>query len=104
MGGVPRVPSHGPGLDGVPPRPGMGYPPRPGMGYPPGPGTGYPPRPGMGYPPSPSIASTCYAACSMPLAFTQEDFLVEVCALNCDNKWNLMYVMVNSLLMMNEEL
>ena len=30
------------------------------------------PRSGWGY----SIACTCYAACGMPLAFTQEDFLV----------------------------
>ena len=82
-----------------PPRPGMGYPPDLGQGtpwtwdrVPPGPGTGYPPppkdlrwctpetwdeyppRPGMGYPHS--IASTCYEAGGMPLAFTQEDFLV----------------------------
>ena len=72
-----------PGLDGVPPRPGMGNPPGPGMGYPPGPGM-VPPGPGMGYPPDLGrgtpltwdIASTCYAAGSMPVAFTQEDFLV----------------------------
>ena len=61
--------------------------PQPGMGYPPGPGMGYPPRPGIGSPfpqtwdgvPPPrqvSIANTCYAAGGMPLAFTQEDFLV----------------------------
>ena len=54
------------------------------MGYPPGPGTGSPPpRPGTGYPPpdqvwirQSSTASTCYAAGGVPLAFTQEDFLV----------------------------
>ena len=81
----------GPGQDGVPPdQVWMGYPPRPGMGYLPEtwdgvpplrPGIGYPPRPGMGYPlprppPNWDIASTCYAAGGMPLAFTQEDFLV----------------------------
>ena len=33
--------------------------------------------PGMGYPPRQiSIGSTCYTAGGMPLAFTQEDFLV----------------------------
>ena len=42
---------------------------------------GYPPQPGLDGVPSPphrqsSIASTCYAAGGMPLAFTQEDFLV----------------------------
>ena len=41
---------------------------------------GYPPpaRSGWGTPPPQtiSIASTCYAADGMPLAFTQEDFLV----------------------------
>ena len=88
--------------DGVPPRPGMGYPPdlrwgtpqtwdgvlpqtwdgvppRPEMGYPPQTWDWVPPRPGTRYPPQPrqiSIASTCYAAGGMPLAFTQEDFLV----------------------------
>ena len=42
-----------------------------------------PHRDWMGYPPPPpigrqsSIASTCYAEGSMPLAFTQEDFLVD---------------------------
>ena len=54
-------------------------------GYPPGQvwmvgGTqGTPHHDWMGYPPPTSIASTCYAAGGMPLAFTQEDFLV-VCA------------------------
>ena len=63
--GTPR-----PGQDGAPPWPGLD-------GVPPRPGTGYPPRPGMGYPPPNwDIASTCYAAGGMPLAFTQEDFLV----------------------------
>ena len=74
-----------PGLVGVPPGPGMGYPlPDLGQGTPPGPGTGYlpwtwdrvPPGPGTGDRVPPSIASTCYAAGGMPLAFTQEDFLV----------------------------
>ena len=47
---------------------------RPCLGYPPAGG------PHPGYPPSPirsSIACTCYAAVGMPLAFTQEDFLVK---------------------------
>ena len=61
-------------------RPGMGYPlpPGPGMGYPPDMGWGTPPGPEMGYPPPRqiSIASTCYMAGGMLLAFTQEDFLV----------------------------
>ena len=60
----------------LPLRPGMGYPPQePGMGYPPM-GWGTLPGPEMGYPDRSCIASTCYAAGSMPLAFTQEDFLV----------------------------
>ena len=55
------------------------------MGYPPPPaitGWGNPPCPGLdGVPFSPPIrqsskASTCYVAGGMPLAFTQEDFLV----------------------------
>ena len=40
---------------------------------------GTPPLPEMGYPPpitQSSIASTCYAVGGVPLAFTQEDFLV----------------------------
>ena len=47
---------------------------------------GYPHELGwMGYPPDQvwirqsSIASTCYAAGGVPLAFTQEDFLVQIC-------------------------
>ena len=45
---------------------------------------GTPPPPGLdGVHPPPirqsSIASTCYAAGGMPLAFTQEDFLVSSC-------------------------
>ena len=40
-------------------------------GYP-----GYPPTMTGWSTPPPSIASTCYAAGGMPLAFTQEDFLV----------------------------
>ena len=56
----------------------LGYPP-PDLGW------GTPPtiKTWLGYPPPPthpldssSIASTCYAAGGMPLAFTQEDFLV----------------------------
>ena len=39
---------------------------------------GVPPGPEMGYPPRQiSIASNCYTAGGMPLAFTQEDFLVQ---------------------------
>ena len=90
--GVPRVPLH-PGLDGVPPL-GMywGTPPiGTGWEYPPPSGLDEVPpfRTGWGTPPiqdwigtlSPirrqsSVASTCYAAGGMPLAFTQEDFLV----------------------------
>ena len=70
--------------DQVPPlHPGMGYPPpsRPGWGTP-NPGMGYPPNLGWGTTPPPrqsSIASTCYAAGGMRLAFTQEDFLVRWC-------------------------
>ena len=61
----------------------MGYPPdlgwgtpQPWMGYPRGPGMGYPPNLGWDTPPPPGIGSTCYVAGGMPLAFTQEDFLV----------------------------
>ena len=43
-------------------------------------GTWGTPQPGLdGVPPPPSIASTCYAAGGMPLASTQEDFLVYCC-------------------------
>ena len=92
---------------GVPPRPGMGYPPQTWDGVPPGPGMGYPPDlgwvppqtwdgvppqdlrwgtpPDLGWgspPPTWDIASFCYAAGGMPLAFTQEDFLVaSICAI-----------------------
>ena len=90
-GGVSGVPPHDQVWMGYPPDLGWGtprtwngVPPRPEMGYPPEPGMGYPPRPGMGYPPS--IASTCYAAGGMPLAFTQEDFLVFFCINKCLNK------------------
>ena len=73
----------------------MWYPPAPGMGYPPGPGMGYlPPDMGWGTPQdlgwgtTPQtwdgvpprqvrIVNTCYAEGGMPLAFTQEDFLVQ---------------------------
>ena len=81
-------PRHGQGTpwtwDRVPPRPGTGYPPDLGRGTPPDLGRGTPqtwdrvPPPtdlGWGTPP-PGIASTCYAAGGMPLAFTQEDLLV----------------------------
>ena len=47
---------------------------------------GYPHHDWTGYPPPPirqsSIASTCYAASGMPLAFMQEDFLVTLCVTN----------------------
>ena len=77
---------YSPPWDGVPPtiKTWLGYP-HPGMGYPPThphPWDGYPPQHGTGYPPTwppprqSSIASTCYAAGGVPLAFTQEDFLV----------------------------
>ena len=89
MGGYPGTPYPGMGYppdmgwgtprswDGVPTGLGMGYPPGPGMGYPPRHGMGYPPDLRWGNPPRQiSIVSTCYAAGGMPLAFTQEDFLV----------------------------
>ena len=38
---------------------------------------------GGGYPNWNSIACTCYAAGSMPLTFTQEDFLVSLCSDSC---------------------
>ena len=60
----------------------MGFPHHDWMGHPHPPtmtGWGTPHHDWMGYPPSPtSIASTCYPAGGMPLAFTQEDFLVYV--------------------------
>ena len=71
--------------DRVPPRPGTGYPPDLGWvtppqtwdGVPPGPEMEYSPQTWDGVPPLTwGIASTCYAKGSMPLAFTQEDFLV----------------------------
>ena len=78
------------------PHPEMGYPPpsRHDQGTPLHPGIRYPPTcNGISHPPPPppppsrhdrdtppsrqsSIASTCYAAGGMPLAFTQEDFLI----------------------------
>ena len=91
-GGVPHLRSEG--------GPEMGYPPNLGWGTPPDLGWGtpqtwdevppltwdrVPPRHGTGYPPTwdgvppprqISIASCCYTAGGMPLAFTQEDFLV----------------------------
>ena len=92
LGGVPH-PRSGrgvpwPGLDdwgggtwtqeGVPPPPDMGWgtPPKHGMGYPPT-WDGVPPDLRWGTPLRQiSIASTYYTAGGMPLAFTQEDFLV----------------------------
>ena len=75
-----------PGQDGVPPPPTWDGVPPPldltgvppldmGQGTPPDLGWGNPPQTWDGVPP-PGIASTCYAAGGMPLAFTQEDFLV----------------------------
>ena len=81
-----------PWLDVVPPfhHDWMGYPPQwlDGIPHPHHDWMGYPPPPtmtGWGTPPPPpppppwfdptSIASTCYTAGGMPLAFTQEDFL-----------------------------
>ena len=114
--GMGYPPRHGMGYPprprmGYPPGPGMGYPPRPGMGYPPWTWDGVPPRHGTGYPPDMgqgtppdmgqgtppdlrwgtpprqiSIVSTCYAAGGMPLAFTQEDFLVSKYS-NSINPW-----------------
>ena len=77
-----------PGLDGDTPFPvsGQEVPPAggtPGRVHPPG--RGYlPPLPGgtpptRGYPHQTSTACTCYAVGGMPLAFTQEDFLVRHC-------------------------
>ena len=70
VGGVPH-PRSGRGIPGIPP----------GQVWMVGGGGGTLPPPGLdGVPPPPirqsSIASTCYVAGSMPLAFTQEDFLV----------------------------
>ena len=92
-GGVQRPAPHL-DLDGghpapaPPPGPGGGrptppHPTPPWQAPPPGPGWGAPHPPTWtwmgGCPPTPhrnNIACTCYAAVGMPLAFTQEDFLV----------------------------
>ena len=74
-----------PWLDGVPPptMTGWGTPHHDWMGTPSPWLDGVPPQhhhDWMGYPPpirQSSIASTCYVAGGMPLAFTQEDFLVQ---------------------------
>ena len=65
-------------LGGVPhPRSTWGTPPDLGWGTSLDLGRGTPPELGWGNPPRQiSVASTCYAAGGMPLAFTQEDFLV----------------------------
>ena len=80
--GVPH-PRSGQGVPGVPPWPGLDGERYPGCPWPGLDGGGYPHhQEWMGYPPPPppirqsSIASTCYTAGGMPLAFTQEDFLV----------------------------
>ena len=104
MGYSPRT------WDRVPPQDlGQGNPPRTWDGVPPDLGWGTPqtwdgvtsqtwdrvppaPRPGTGYHPPPpdqvwirqsSTASTCYVAGGVPLAFTQENFLVLTYILNC---------------------
>ena len=67
------------GWGGVTPRPGMGYPPDLGLGTSPWTWDWVPapPQTWDWVPPGPpSMASTWYAAGGMPLAFTQEDFLV----------------------------
>ena len=80
LGGVPHPRSGW----GYPPttRSGWGTPPDLGLGTPQDLGLGTPPDMGLGTPPPPGpgtgIASTCYAAGGMPLAFTQEDFLIIV--------------------------
>ena len=91
---LPGVPPH-PRLDGVPPiQYWMGYPPS-NIGW----GTPSPIQDWMGYPPTPhpdlgqgvaqvppppiSKTSTCYAAGGVPLAFTQEDFLVLLLIILC---------------------
>ena len=77
-GGVPGPPGGVPGPPGGYPAP-RGYPdPRGGVPGPPG-GVPGPPRGGgtrSGTPPSQDRRSTHYTAGGMPLAFTQEDFLV----------------------------
>ena len=69
-----------PDQDGVPPTISrMGYHPMAGWGYSLSAGWGDPPsqvKTGGSTPNWNSIACTCYAAGGMPLAFTQEDFLV----------------------------
>ena len=89
VGGYPGYPPQ-PGLDGVPPPNqvwmvgGTWGTPSPGLDGGGGvPGVPPPTRSGWGTPPPDqvwirqnSIASTCYAAGGVPLAFTQEDFLV----------------------------
>ena len=100
VGGTPRArsgwqgeyPGYSPNKTWVLPDLGWGTPPpsRPSWGNLPHPGMGYPPPQTLDGAPPPlwdwvppthpptrqsSIASTCYAAGSVPLAFTQEDFL-----------------------------
>ena len=53
----------------------LGYP-QPGLGYPPGQGMGCPQSEPPLSPSQNSIISTCYTAGGMPLAVTQEDFLM----------------------------
>ena len=77
VGGAPAwgTPWQGMPTQGTPPQ--GGHPPR----VPPHPGLGGGPTQGTPPPPpsrSSSIACSCYAAVGMPLAFTQEDFLVRL--------------------------
>ena len=64
---------------GIPPtRSGWGKPPGPGMGSPANLGWDNPPQTWDRVPPPDLGWGTCYAAGGMPLAFTQEDFLVNI--------------------------
>ena len=62
----------------------MGYPHHDWIGYHPTmTGWGTPTMTAWGTPPPTSIASTCCVAGGMPVAFTQEDFLVQLNAVQC---------------------
>ena len=83
--------------DEVPPLDlGQGTPPLDlGQGTPPDLGQGtLPPDLGWGTPPTWDIASTCYAAGGMPLAFTQEDFLVEFEFDPCEHPFRIFFAVV----------
>ena len=80
-----------------------------GLGTPPGPGPGTHPQTWTGYPPDldrvppldqvwirqSSTASICYAAGGVPLAFTQEDFLVFVSCFLCCCEWPICSILTN---------